>query len=781
MKARCVNVSEMNSKVFKTARRSWRGILSIRNASRSIAGKLMVVMLVTTTIALASAGAALMYTDLRDNRAAWAEDLRTEAGILALSLTTALSFNDHDFAERTLDALQAREAIRSAALYAADGNRFAEYTRAGQPLPPATVPELLPGDGVHIDGERVLVTKTVAQGGEVLGTIYLRAEYDVQGRVFAYLKVLGAVMIVGLIAALLAASWLHRVVSRPMESMANVARAIVEKRGYSFRAEKMTDDEVGVVIDAFNKMLDEVQAHARALENSEKLYRAIGESINYGVWVTDAEGRCMYASDSFLKLIGLTMQQAADDGWGSVLHPDDIEDTMAAWKETARTGSMWYREHRMMGVDGKYHSILAQGVPIRDETGRIQRWAGINLDISRLKNTERALLEADRRKDEFLATLAHELRNPLAPIRNAVRILDSDAADDRQRKWGREVIARQVQRMSLLLDDLLDVSRITRGQLELKKDYVDLKSVVGIAVETARPLLDSKQHQLTVNLPAGNVKLEADPLRLSQVIGNLLTNAAKYTDPQGKITLHARIENAELVISIRDTGIGLTAESLPGLFTMFSQVNSAIDRAEGGLGIGLALVKGLVALHGGRVEVRSEGLGRGSEFLVHLPHKVLAPANAVVAEDNHGAANASAVRRGRILVADDNRDAAESLALVLRFSGYQVSIAFGGAEALEVASRDRPCAAIIDIGMPGMSGHEVARRMRLEAWGRNAILIALTGWGQEQDKQAAKAAGFDEHLTKPVDPDDVERILADLLNDAPERRAGGLTDSMRNA
>ena len=214
---------EMNSKDFKTGDRPWRGILSIRNARRSLAGKLMVVMLVTTTIALASAGAALMYTDLRDNRAAWGEDLRTEAGILALSLTTALSFNDHDYAERSLDALQAREAIRAAALYAADGTRFAEYTREGQPEPPLTVPRLIPGD-VHIDGGRVLVMKSVAQGGEVLGTIYLRAEYDVQGRVTAYLKVLGAVMIVGLIAALLAASWLQRVVSRPMESMATVAR-----------------------------------------------------------------------------------------------------------------------------------------------------------------------------------------------------------------------------------------------------------------------------------------------------------------------------------------------------------------------------------------------------------------------------------------------------------------------------------------------------------------------------------------------------------------------------
>jgi CheY-like chemotaxis protein/two-component sensor histidine kinase len=374
------------------------------------------------------------------------------------------------------------------------------------------------------------------------------------------------------------------------------------------------------------------------------------------------------------------------------------------------------------------------------------------------------------------------LRNPLAPIRNAVRILDSDAADDRQRKWGREVIARQVQRMSLLLDDLLDVSRITRGQLELKKDYVDLKSVIGIAVETARPLLDAKQHQLSVSLPPDNIRLEADPLRLSQVIGNLLTNAAKYTDPEGKIALAARVENGELVIAIRDNGIGLTQESLPGLFTMFSQVNSAIDRAEGGLGIGLALVKGLVALHGGRVEVRSEGLGRGSEFIVHLPHRVLAPANAQAREEDSGAANASLVRRGRILVADDNRDAAESLALVLRFSGYEVSIAFGGAEALEIGQRERPRAAIIDIGMPGMSGHEVARRMRLEAWGKNAVLIALTGWGQEQDKQAAKAAGFDEHLTKPVDPDDVERVLDELLRDAPDASdSGDATGSARNA
>ena len=759
--------------------RLWRTLASIRHARRSLSGKLVVVMLTTTAIALAAAGAALLFTDLRDNRAAWAADLDTEAEILSLSLKPTLAFDDLDGAQRSLDALAARDSIQSAALYSGDGSLYAQYIRPGKTPPPAHVPLLSPG--LHIDRARVEHIKVLTEGSEHLGTIYLRAQYDVEGRVRAYLSVLGAVMIIGLIAALLAAAWLQRVVSQPMESMANVARQIVEQRDYSFRAVKMTDDEIGVVTDAFNKMLDEVQAHSRALETSEKLYRAIGESINYGVWVCDADGRNIYVSDSLLRLVGLTPRQAADFGWANVLHPDDVEETMAAWKECARTGSAWYREHRMLGVDGKYHSILAQGVPIRDEAGRVQRWAGINLDIGRLKNTERALLEADRRKDEFLATLAHELRNPLAPIRNAVRILDSDAADERQRKWGREVISRQVHRMALLLDDLLDVSRITRGQLELKKDYVDLKSVVGVAVETARPMMDAKQHRLTVNLPAENIKLEADPLRLSQVIGNLLTNAAKYTDTEGVIELNARIENAELMIGIRDNGIGLTEEVMPGLFTMFSQVNSAVDRAEGGLGIGLALVKGLVALHGGRVEVRSEGLGRGSEFIIHLPHKVLAPRNNLVEEVDSGAANASEVRRGRVLVADDNRDAAESLALVLQFAGFEVFTAFSGAEALEIGSRERPDAGLIDIGMPGMSGHEVARRMRLEAWGKNAVLIALTGWGQEQDKQAAMAAGFDEHMTKPVDPVELERVLASLLQPSGSPRASGPTESVSNA
>jgi PAS domain S-box-containing protein len=722
----------------------------------------MVAMLTTTAIALLVAGAALLFIDLRNDRAEWAADLGTQADILSLAVQPALSFQDVEGAQRNVNALEARASTRVAALYTADGALFAAYARSGDSPAPARQPELAPG--THVDGGRVETVRPVVQSGETLGTVYLRAQYDVAGQVGAYLSVLAVVLMAGLIAALFASSRLQRVVSAPMESMASAARQIVEKRNYSFRAVKTTDDEIGVVVDAFNSMLDEVEARSRALETSEKLYRAIGESIDYGVWVCDADGRNIYASDSLLQLVGMKAEEAAQSGWFKVLHPDDVEATAAAWQECVRTGNPWYREHRMLGVDGNYHSILAQGVPILDAAGNVQRWAGINLDISRLKTTERALLEADRRKDEFLATLAHELRNPLAPILNAVRILDSDAADTSQRKWGREVIARQVQRMALLLDDLLDVSRITRGQLELKKDYVELKSLINVAVETARPLIDSKQHELVVKLPDVPISLEADPLRLSQVVANLLTNAAKYTDRRGRIELFVQVENGELVIAVRDNGIGLHKEALPRLFTMFAQVDSAVDRAEGGLGIGLALVKGLVALHGGQVEARSEGLGRGSEFTVRLPHSVVVKPGAIADKPDNVRSRARVVSRARVLVVDDNRDAAESLGQVLGFAGYDVTIAFDGSEALELGPQHRPAAAIIDIGMPGMNGHEVARRMRLEAWGRTAALIALTGWGQEQDKQAARASGFDHHLTKPIDPDDLDRVLTSLLD-----------------
>ena len=509
----------------------------------------------------------------------------------------------------------------------------------------------------------------------------------------------------------------------------------------------------GVLIDITAQKIAE-----RALRSSEKLYRAIGESIDYGVWLCDPQGRNLYASESFLKLIGMSQEQYSELGWRKILHPDDAAAGVAAWLECVRFGRVWYREHRVLGVDGRYHPILAQGVPIQDEGGAITGWAGINLDISRLKATEEALRDADRRKDEFLATLAHELRNPLAPIRHAVKLLETNSADESQQKWAREIIGRQVQRMALLLDDLLDVSRITRGRLDLKMDTVDLQAVIDAAVETARPMIDAKQQSLIVNLPAEAVRMKADSLRLSQSLSNLLTNATKYTDAKGRITLDAVLTSDEIALSVKDSGIGLDPKTIPGLFEMFSQVDSAIDRTEGGLGIGLALVKGLVALHGGTVEGTSAGIGHGSEFTIRLPKTLVAAQISEPAAPQPGAREVSGVR-GKILVADDNRDAADTLAMLLEISGFEVLVAHTGAQALEKAAESIPDSVILDIGMPDMTGYEVARRIRAETWGKDVFLLAITGWGQEEDKERAMAAGFDQHMTKPVDPDNVEQRL----------------------
>jgi PAS domain S-box-containing protein len=493
--------------------------------------------------------------------------------------------------------------------------------------------------------------------------------------------------------------------------------------------------------------------------------------MDYGVWLCDAAGRNLYASESFLKLTGVTQEQLSSEGLAGLLHPEDAPLTMTAWNESLRTGRFWYREHRVLGADRLYHPILMQGVPIRAETGEITGWAGINLDISRLKLTEEALREADRRKDEFLATLAHELRNPLAPIRNAVRVLEVPAAAEQDRQWSREVIARQVQRMALLLDDLLEVSRITRGRLELKRDHVQLGALVASAVETARPLIDAKQHVLEVSLPEEPAELFVDPLRISQALSNLLTNAAKYTDPGGRIAVRATLTADELMLSVTDTGIGFDPVVVPKMFEMFSQIDSGIDRAEGGLGIGLALVRGLVGLHGGTVSATSPGPGSGSEFTIHLPRSVVV-AGGSVHEVIAPAAKPAQAPRCKVLVADDNRDAADGLAILLRMADYDVHVAHAGAEALSIAMREQPEVVILDIGMPGVTGYEVARNIRQQAWGGDALLLAITGWGHPSDIEKTRAAGFDHHLTKPVAPGNVEDLLRRFLLARREARAG---------
>jgi signal transduction histidine kinase/ActR/RegA family two-component response regulator len=662
-------VLQLSGQFWNNLAEGWLARGSLRKAEKSVRAKMMRIVVTTTAIALLAAGAGMLTHDLSVYRDSWVADLDTQASILGTSTATALNSGDRSIADRNVNALQVRPSVLVAALYLANGQLYASFVRAGEPPPPLQLQAAVRTSRVF--GGRVELKQPIFQDGRQLGTILLRAHHDIGARALAYLGIFGLVTLMSMVVALLLSTALQKVITEPLDSMADVARQVTTRRDYSLRARSTTDDEIGIVVEAFNGMLDEVQSRARALEQSN----------------------------------------------------------------TALTSEVHIRQTA--------EAALARA-------------------NSRLESTMAALREADRKKDEFLATLAHELRNPLAPVMHAVKLMDSAGADESQRQWGREVIARQVQRMALLLDDLLDVSRITRGRLELRKDYVDLLTLVSSAVETARPLIDAKNHTLTINLPHDPIELEVDSLRLSQALSNLLTNAAKYTDALGQISLVASQDSQGLVIRVTDNGIGIEPTVIKGLFEMFSQIDSAIDRAEGGLGIGLALVKGLVALHGGSVLATSGGLGRGSEFTIRLPRSVVIERRTA----GVGAPEVVCVASGprcRVVVADDNRDAADSLKLLLELSGHDTFVAYNGQQALDLGARERPHAFVLDVGMPDMTGYEVARRIRQQAWGRGALLLAVTGWGQDDDKEKAKAAGFDYHFTKPVNPQQVEEALAGFL------------------
>jgi PAS domain S-box-containing protein len=419
----------------------------------------------------------------------------------------------------------------------------------------------------------------------------------------------------------------------------------------------------------------------------------------------------------------------------------------------------------LIAKDGSEVAIEDSAAPIRDPRGSISGAVMVFHDVTARRHAEEALRKADRRKDEFLATLAHELRNPLAPIRQAALISKAQGATEAQKRWSQEVIDRQVRHMALLLDDLLDISRVTHGTLVLRIQPTELASMIDAAVETARPAIDAKRHTLAVDIPNDSTHIHADPLRLAQILANLLTNAAKYTDPRGHIRLTVGLEPAEVVIRVTDSGIGISAEALPTIFEMFAQVPSARDRSEGGLGIGLALTKGLVELHGGKIAAHSAGPGRGSEFTVRLP---MGAAVEVRREELDGTPSPRVVHR-RILLADDNRDAAESMAALLELEGHEVTVVRDGPAAFAAFKAVSPDIVLLDIGMPGLTGYEVARMIRQEHPDSGAKVIAITGWGQQDDKARALAAGFDNHLTKPVDL----QLLLDLVQ--PEAAHGSGT------
>jgi PAS domain S-box-containing protein len=510
--------------------------------------------------------------------------------------------------------------------------------------------------------------------------------------------------------------------------------------------------------------------HERLAENARAHLAAIVESSDDAIVSKTLEGIIRSWNRAAERLFGYTADEAVGQPITLIIPPERVQEEQEILAKLRDGERIDHFETVRVAKSGRRIDVALTISPIRNANGVIVGASKIARDISErkacdqaqqrtigeLQRAEEALREADRRKDEFLAVLAHELRNPLAPIRYAVAMAKKQGRSEAERLQAQGIIERQVEHMGRLLDDLLDVSRITRGRLILRRSSVDLDSAVAAARESARPLIEARKHTLVVSLPEERIRLVADPVRLAQVFANLLINAAKYTDAGGRIELSARCQRGELVVTVRDNGIGISADMMPRVFTLFAQASPALERSEGGLGIGLALVRGLVELHGGTIDAHSAGVGRGSEFVIRLP--LITPAEAEEAGEGPPPSCAEA-KPLRLLVADDNRDSAATCAALLKASGHEVTVAHSGGEALDLACRTKPDALLLDIGMPGLNGYQLAERIRDTSWGRRAMLIAISGWGQEQDKRRALEAGFDRHLTKPIDPNRLETLL----------------------
>lgn len=494
------------------------------------------------------------------------------------------------------------------------------------------------------------------------------------------------------------------------------------------------------------------------LETADKPYRLLVEQMPQGAATITPEGAILYCNHRFADLVKRPQRALPGQRVHDLVAPES-RPCLDALLQDGRTAEA-QGEVTLERVDGRR-------VPVYLGVSALQEGAlGLCLVITdlteqrhyrELRRAQQALREAEQRKDEFLATLAHELRNPLAPIRNALEVLKLRGPADPELQWGRNVIDRQVQVMARLLDDLLDVSRIARNKLELRTECLDLTQIIEISMEMSRPLVEAGGHQLVVSRPPEPIYVEGDAVRLAQVFANLLTNAAKYTDRGGRIELTLSRQEQAATVAVRDNGIGIATETMPHLFDIFSQAQPALPRAQGGLGIGLSLVKGLVALHGGRVEAFSEGPGRGSEFVVTLPTVAPPPPARARRTDSE-----TPVGGHRILIVDDNRDSTDSLAMLLRLTGNEVSTAYDGEQAIEAAAALRPEVILLDINMPKRDGYECCRCIRAQPWGRDVFLIALTGWGQEEDRRRAEEAGFNHHMVKPVSPEELTALLASL-------------------
>ena len=494
----------------------------------------------------------------------------------------------------------------------------------------------------------------------------------------------------------------------------------------------------------------------RALRASEAQFRTIADAMPQMVWSTLPDGYHDYYNHQWYEFTGVPAGTTDGEGWNGMFHPDDQPRAWEVWRHSLKTGEPYEIEYRLRHRSGEYRWVLGRALPVRNEQGQIVRWMGTCTDIHEQKQARDELLAINRRKDDFLAMLAHELRNPLAPISTAAQLLKAAPFDRARVERSAAIIERQVRHMTELVDDLLDVSRVTRGLVELERKPVELKAVLGSAIEQVRPLIEGRGHQLSTRMASGDVYVLGDRTRLVQVVSNLLTNAAKYTPPNGSVSLSMTL-GEQVEVRVTDTGIGMEAQLIPRVFDLFTQGERTPDRAQGGLGLGLALVKSLAELHGGWVRAESEGPGAGSTFTVTLP--VLKAGMAQAPQVPPGVEMARTVKALRVMVVDDNRDAADTLGMLLESLGHEVRVLHDPAHALG-AIEDAPFdVLVLDIGLPGIDGYTLARQLRGHPNGRAATFIALTGYGSAEDKHRGGDAGFDHYLVKPADMGELVKLM----------------------
>jgi PAS domain S-box-containing protein len=522
-------------------------------------------------------------------------------------------------------------------------------------------------------------------------------------------------------------------------------------------------DDSGVAVGAVLVFRDVTER--RKAEEAQARLAAIIESSQDAIISKTLDGVIRTWNTGAERLFDYTAHEAIGQSITLIIPPDRRDEEYEILARISQGARIEHFETVRVSKLGRRIDISLTVSPIRDRNGRIIGASKIARDITDRKRVDKALEEANHRKDQFIALLAHELRNPLAPLRNGLQVIRLAGTDTSAVAQAREMMDRQLGHMVRLIDDLLDISRVSQNKMELRRSRVLLKDVISSAVETARPAIEEAGHEFTISPPPEPVYLDADLTRLAQVFSNLLNNSAKYTQRGGRIWLAAERQGSEVIVSVRDTGLGIPANDLPRIFDMFSQVDRSIERSTGGLGIGLALVKGLVEMHGGTVTAMSAGQGKGSTFTVKLPafERTAAPLAAVRSESEPHYAGP----RRRILVVDDNRDSANSMAMMLKLMGNEVRTAHDGIEAIETAQEFRPKAILMDLGMPRLNGYEATRRIREQPWGRQMLILALTGWGQEADRSESQEAGCDGHLVKPVNLSDLESLLTELEGSRP--------------